>query len=75
MAVFVINDSIDATLNIFIDTYLIKIGGDEGNSIAGSCHLDEATEHSVPHWSVLIHAVEKVTQPIKPQNKQDRHLS
>lgn len=44
--------------------YLIKISGDEGNGIACSSHLDEATEDRVPHRSVLIHAMEQVTQPV-----------
>lgn len=42
--------------------YLIQVSGDEGDGITGRCHLDEATENSVPHWSVLVHAVEQVTQ-------------
>lgn len=58
--------------------YLIKVSGDEGDGITCCCHLDEATEDSVPHWSVLIHAVKQVTQPVTPQHKRDdykqRHL-
>lgn len=45
--------------------YLIKIGGNEGDGIASSCHLDETTVYSVPHWCVLIHTMEQITQPGK----------
>lgn len=49
--------------------YLIKIGGNEGDGITSSCHPDETTVHSVPHWSVLIHTMEQVTQPMKKLSK------
>lgn len=45
------------------DDNLIEVSRDEGNGITGSCHLDEAAEDSVPYWSVLIHAMEQITQP------------
>lgn len=45
--------------------YLVKIGGNEGDGVTSSCHFDETTVHSVPHWSVLIHTVEQITQPMK----------
>lgn len=44
--------------------YLIKVSGDEGNGITSCSHLDEATENSVPHCSVLIHTMEEVTQSV-----------
>lgn len=44
--------------------YLIEVGGDEGDGVTRGCHLDEAAEHRVPHWSVLVHAMEQVTQPV-----------
>lgn len=46
-------------------SYLIKISGNEGDGVTCSCHLDETAVYSVPHWSVLIHAMEQITQPTK----------
>lgn len=45
--------------------YLIKIGGNEGDGVTGSCHLDETAVYSVPHWRVLIHPMEQITQPVE----------
>lgn len=47
--------------------YLVKISGNEGDGVTCSCHLDETAVNSVPHWSVLIHAMEQITQPINPK--------
>lgn len=47
--------------------YLIEISGNEGDGVTSSCHLNETAVYSVPHRSVLIHAMEQITQPIKPK--------
>lgn len=49
--------------------YLIQVGGNEGNSITSCRHFDEATEDGVSHWSILIHAVEQITQTEKIQRQ------
>lgn len=54
--------------------YLIKFSGDEGDGITGCRHLDEAAEDSVPYWSVLIHAMEQVTQPVTSEHKRDSQV-
>lgn len=50
-------------------TYLIQVSGNEGDSITSCCHFDEATEDSVSHWGVLIHAMEQITQTEKTQRQ------
>lgn len=54
--------------------YLIQVSGNEGNSIASRRHLDETTKHSVPHWSVLIHAMEQITQPATSKQRTDGQI-
>lgn len=54
-------------------TYLIQISGNEGNGVTSCCHFDETTEDSVPHRSVLIHAMEQITQTEKLKHNQVLH--
>lgn len=51
--------------------YLIQVSGNEGDGITSCRHLDEATKDSVPHWSVLIHAMEQITQPVTSNYRRD----
>lgn len=53
--------------------YLIQISGNEGNGITSCCHFDETTEDSVPHWSILVHAMEQITQAEKLKYNQVLH--
>lgn len=41
-------------------TYLIQVSGDKGDGITCGCHLDEATEDSVPQRCVFIHTMEEI---------------
>ena len=47
--------------------YLVEVGGDESDGVAGGGYLDEAAVHRVPHRRVLIHTVKQVTQPAATQ--------
>lgn len=53
-------------------THLVKISRNVLNGIAGRSHLDETAVYNVPGRSILLHSMEKITQP-KLTEKQHSH--